>query len=295
LNIALATSDASTEPKREEATLVDALAELGATAEIVDWRSSQEWRRYDVVVVRSTWNYQDHHAAFLRWIDAVASQTRMMNPPGVMKANTVKTYLRVLAEHGVPVVPTQWITPSDLDEIAEIGDVVVKPSVGATGSGLRRFEGSEGVREHVASLLHLGEVMIQPFVRSVAEVGETSAVFIGGRFTHAVHKIAREGEFRVQSEFGGTYSLATPTSHSIEVAERAIDALSGGHDTLAYARVDLVLDEDGSPLVGEVELVEPDLFLSLNPAAARQLAAFITSRTSSGTQAQGGPHLDTSG
>ena len=277
MNIALATSDASTEPTRDEAILVEALAKLRATATIVDWRSSQEWRLYDVVVVRSTWNYQDHHAAFLRWIDEVASQTQMMNPPGVMKVNTVKTYLRVLEEHGVPVVPTQWITPPDIDETAEVGDVVVKPSVGATGSGLRRFESSEGVREHVASLLHLGEVMIQPFLRSVAEVGETSAVFIGGRFTHAVHKVARDGEFRVQSEFGGTYSLTTPTPLSIEIAEQAIDVLSGAHDPLAYARVDLVLGEDGSPLIGEVELVEPDLFLSLNPAAAQQLAGFITS------------------
>ncbi|MDJ0792351.1 MAG: hypothetical protein QNJ71_10685, partial [Acidimicrobiia bacterium] len=188
--IALATSEVSSEPRVDDAMLADALEALGLRTEIVDWRSSRQWGSYDVVVVRSTWNYQDHHAAFLRWIDVVAAQTQLLNPPSVMKSNTVKTYLRVLEEAGIPVVPTRWITSHDLDDLPEFGDVVVKPSVGATGSGLLRFETSEGVREHIESLLPLGEVMIQPFLKSVAEVGETSAIFVGGHFTHAVHKVA---------------------------------------------------------------------------------------------------------
>ncbi|MDJ0790629.1 MAG: hypothetical protein QNJ71_01915, partial [Acidimicrobiia bacterium] len=132
------------------------------------------------------------------------------------------------------------------------------------------------VREHIESLLPLGEVMIQPFLKSVAEVGETSAIFVGGHFTHAVHKVAMEGEFRVQAEFGGTYSLTDLHAHSIGIAEASTDALSDGHDTLAYARVDLVLDDEGAPLVGEVELVEPDLFFSLSPDAARKMAGYIS-------------------
>lgn len=277
MRIALATGDAPGAPTVDDAMLADALGRLGATVEIEDWRSSRRWGSYDVVVVRSTWNYQDHHVEFLGWIDDVATQTLILNPPEVMKANTVKTYLRVLEEHGVPIVPTRWIAGPDVDDLPEGGDVVVKPSVGATGSGLRRFKTSDGVREHVESLLDLGEVMIQPFLPTVAEIGETSVIFIGGRFTHGVHKVAKDGEFRVQSDFGGRYSLATPSPETIMIAEQAIDVVTPGHDTLAYARVDFIEDESGLPLIGEVELVEPDLFLALYPEAAHQLADYIAS------------------
>lgn len=276
MRIALATSELS-EPNTDDALLIDALASLGLAAEPTDWQGSGPWDRYDLVVVRSTWNYQDHHAAYLRWIDLVAAETRLVNPPEVMKPNTVKTYLRVLADRGIPVVPTRWITGADHDGLFDGRDVIVKPSVGASGSGLRRFTTSEGIREHVESLLPLGEVMIQPFLPSIADVGETSVVFIGGRFTHAVQKAAKPGEFRVQSEFGGAERLGTPDPATISIAERAIDALCDDPEALAYARVDLVYDEEGAPLVGEVELVEPGLFLWLNPDAAQQLARHLAS------------------
>lgn len=275
IKVAIATAGGSNKPSSDDTLLADALGQLGAVADLTDWRTVRRWDSYDLVVVRSTWDYHDHHGEFLGWIDDVAAQTVLVNPPEVLRPNTVKTYLRTLEACDVPIVPTQWIAGPDVDNLPRGDDLVVKPSVGASGSGLRRIRSNEGLQEHVASLLSLGEVMIQPFMPTVIDSGETSVIFIGGKFTHAVRKVPRQGDFRVQSSFGGRYSLITPDAGTIRIARQAVNALVHGHHALAFARVDIVQDIDGKPLVGEVELVEPELFLAIHPEAAHQLASYL--------------------
>ena len=248
---------------------------------------SVEWGAYAVVVVRSTWDYPLRRDEFLAWADAVAAVTHIANPPDVLRWNTDKRYLRELEAAGTPVVPTTWIEPGDAVALPEHGAFVVKPAVSAGARDTARHETADAAaREHVDGLIAVGRtVMIQPYLAAIDDVGETALVFAAGEYSHSIRKAAILG---ADVEFvDGLYaeeriSACEPSRDERNVAEQVLDRVLGGRHRLLYARVDVVPAEDGRPMLLELEVTEPSLFLDHAAGSAERFATAIMGRLTGG-------------
>ena len=270
-----------------------ACATSGVALEHRVWSDpSVRWDRYDMVVVRSTWDYLEHLDAFRAWLDRLGALGTLHNPAAVIAWNLDKRYLVDLAEAGVPVVPTTvCATGGEVDQAlaAVSGEVVVKPVVSAGSRNTGRFAAGDPAARRLA-LLILDEgtpVMVQPSVASVATVGEVSTLVFGGQVSHTVRKgplLALGGGL-----VGGTYTqrltpeVLTPSQRAgVESAAAAVHRLVatrfGVDDPLLYARFDVVTLDDGTEAVLEVELAEPSFFLEVDPDAAGRFAAVLAGR-----------------
>jgi glutathione synthase/RimK-type ligase-like ATP-grasp enzyme len=275
--IAIATCNGYDDLKVDDALLREALAAGGAEAESVVWDDPEAgWGGYDLCLVRSTWDYHDKHGGFLAWTRSVAAETRLANPAATVAWNSEKTYLRELEQAGVPVVPTVWVEPGEAIDaeavLAERGwaEAVVKPAVDLGAKNLRRVRAGAGEAEGaLAAVLARGAAMLQPFLPSLEAEGELSLIYIDGELSHAVRKRPAAGDFRVQSIWGGTFEPASPSAVAIEIGDQALAHL---REIPLYARVDLVADPDGDPRLIELELIEPNLYLSTHPIAADRLS-----------------------
>ena len=283
MSVALAVARDLEVMDQDDAPLAAALGRLGVPTEIVHWDDPLEWGAFDVVVIRSTWDYTRRLDEFLDWARAVDTATQLWNPFEVVRWNTHKGYLIELEERGAPVVPTAWLGHGDRVDLADLlatrgwKDVVAKPAVGAGSRGLVRIEpGMEELgQHHLDALLARGDAMVQPFQSAVATQGETSVVFVDGELSHAVRKVPAAGEIRIQVEHGGTYERIEPDDETARLAAWILE--STGHEFL-YARVDLLPDVDGRPQLAELEVVEPSLYLTWVPEAADRLALAIARR-----------------
>ena len=272
----------------DEPLLLAALAAAGLTAAPADWADpGVDWAAADLVVVRSTWDYAPRRDEFLAWARRVAATTTLLNPVEVLEWNTDKRYLTELAAAGLPVVPTAWVTsPAELPEALAVGagDVVVKPVVSAGARDTARF--GAGERAEAAAfarrLLDAGRpVMVQPYLERLDAEGETGLVHLDGAYSHAFGK----GALLAAGPLGpGLFAEETITARTATAEQRAV-----GDDVLAavvertgepplYARVDLVPGPDGRPLLLELELTEPSLFLTVGDGAAGRLATAIAAR-----------------
>ncbi|MBB2923516.1 RimK family alpha-L-glutamate ligase [Cellulomonas cellasea] len=258
--------------------VVAALRTRGATVTVSPWREPSVTQvPADVVVIRSTWDYQEHPDEFRTVLGAFAAP--VLNPLDVVGWNLHKSYLLELARAGVPVVPTALVRAGSDEPVPDVDapEVVLKPAISANAWGLGRFAtGSAEAADHLRTLTATGDVLVQPYLPEIL-AGERSVVVIGGRVSHAVRKTPAAGEFRVQAEYGGTDTAHTPTAAEVEVAHAALACVPGGPEALLYARVDLVGPED-APLLIELELVEPELFLDLAPGSADRFAAALLAR-----------------
>ena len=263
----------------DDRLVIPELARLGVTAEPVVWdEPSVDWDDYGLAVVRSAWDYVERRDEFLAW---AASVPCLANPAPVLAWNTDKRYLRDL-EADAPVVPTTWLEPGDHVELAGEGIVVIKPSVGAGSRDAGRFDLASAERElavkHVTRLLDRGEtVMVQPYLDAVESEGETAMLFMAGEFSHAIGKeallrgpdVAVDGLFRPES-----ISARVPSAAELDVAARVLEAARAFVPDVLYARVDVLPTVEG-PVLLELELSEPSLFLRHDPGAASRFAAAI--------------------
>jgi O-ureido-D-serine cyclo-ligase len=310
--IALVTAHEARALDEDLPPLVAALRALGADVDTPIWDDpAVDWARYDASVIRSTWDYADRIDEFLAWTERTASQTRLFNPPGVLRWNTDKHYLRDLARAGVPVVPTRFVEPGEAP--AEVlasflrggtgalsvgradgfDEFVVKPAVGAGSRDAARYRRDEALRatNHLARLLEGGRsTLLQPYLSRVDDVGETALIHIDGRFSHAIRKAAllRLGEGFVAGLFAPEeISARQPGADELAVSAAACAAIVGG-PTL-YARIDLIRDAEGRPVVLELELAEPSLFFAFAPGSAERFAAAILARCAGrGESSEGG-------
>jgi len=268
----------------DDGALLAALAEVGISATPAIWDDPTiDWSAFDGVVIRTTWDYDQRRDQFVDWAVEVESVTRLWNPAEVVRWNTHKGYLIELEERGVPVVPTAWLSHGDTVDLHALAHsrrwddgVVIKPAVGAGSRGLSVVDTHPGDGQAALdALLAQGDAMVQPLLRRVATDGERSLVCIDGRYSHAIRKVPRHGDSRVQVEFGGTYLPDDPTDDLVALAEWVVDVT--GHDLL-YARVDLVPEDDGTWQVGEVEATEPSLYLDRVDGAAARFATALAAR-----------------
>jgi len=274
----------------DDLPLVRALADLGHQASMVPWdQPGVDWAAFDATVIRATWDYTTRREDFLAWARSVP---RLYNPAPVVESNTDKTYLAGLADAGLPVVPTRLVPPGAELELPETGEFVLKPSIGAGSRGVGRFDAArpgahQRAREHAERLHALGRtVLVQPYLDAVDGAGETAMIFIDGVFSHAARKGPMlQPDVRHPVDGGALYieeniSSRQPSEAELAVAERVFKHVNAElAETLLYARIDLLPGPDG-PVVGELELVEPSLFLLHADGAAARLAAAISARVS---------------
>jgi hypothetical protein len=283
--VALVTCSSLRELTDDDRPLLVELAKLGIEAEPAVWDDpSAAWNSFDLTLIRSVWDYHLKPDAVRAWVARLEkSGAALWNPPRVLLANADKSYLKTLEAAGVSIAPTAWAErgdAADLDAILERegwDEAVVKPVVSAGAYRTRRVRrGSSQGREALADVLAHSGAMIQPYLPEIASEGEWSFIFLGGEFSHAVLKTPRPGDFRVQEEHGGSTRRAEPLP---ELLAQAREAAVAGPGPWLYARVDGVR-RGRELLVVELELIEPSLYLSYEPAAARRLAAAVKERLS---------------
>lgn len=240
----------------------------------------------DLMVLRTTWDYWDRLEEFRQFLKANIPWSRLENTATTALANLDKTYLRELEAAGVPIVPTIFVTKgSEPDAIAQAksdnwSPLIIKPTIAAAAVGLKKFDRPDNTAaDYLIELTNTGGAMVQPYLPRITTEGETSLVYFDNAFSHAVTKIPAPGDFRSQVDFGGAYTLVEPTEAQLHVAELALTAWEARYgDKPLYARVDLVPGHDGQPLLGELELIEPELFLDMDGHAAEMFAAAILAR-----------------
>ncbi|MCX4243059.1 ATP-grasp domain-containing protein [Paraliomyxa miuraensis] len=265
----------------EDRLVTEALAAHGIATERVSWsRASTPWERFDAAVLRTTWDYCDRFAEFSAWLERVSTRTRLLNPPALVRWNVDKHYLADLRARGVAIVPTVFVERGDPTPLAEqlrthgLDEAVIKPAISGAARHTYRVRADTAVdhQPQWAERLREQAMLLQPFQRDVIERGEVTLAVIDGRVTHALCKVPKPGDFRVQDDHGGSVHPHEPSAQEVALAERAIAACDPAP---LYGRVDMVRTADGSPAVMELELVEPELWFRREPPAATRLAAAI--------------------
>jgi glutathione synthase/RimK-type ligase-like ATP-grasp enzyme len=264
--------------------LVSELEARGVRARWACWDDpAVDWAAADLVAVRSTWDYHRRCAEFLEWAGTVEKDTRLLNGADVFAWNADKAYLAAIADR-VPVVPTSLLDDHTLvaglgAAIDRFGTVVVKGRTGASGVGVVLAERTDDQR---LSGLTAGPWIVQPLVESVRTRGETSVFVLGGTAVSQVDKLPGAGEFRVHEEYGGVSRPVPLADEPAAVAVAAMREVSSLLDAgLDYGRVDLV-EHDGRLVVGEIELIEPGLYLDVVPGNAGAFAEMVAGRVSPG-------------
>jgi glutathione synthase/RimK-type ligase-like ATP-grasp enzyme len=278
--VALATCVEVPELDEDGPALIAALAARGVEGVPAVWDAEIDWGRFDLVVVRSAWDYAERRDEFLDWAARLA---RVLNPLPVLRWSTDKRYLAELEAAGVPVVPTLFLEPGEAFE-APTGRFVVKPVFSAGGRASARYEPEEAAAAaaHVEALHAEGRAaMVQPHVDGVERAGEIALVYLGGSYSHAVRKrvsLRRGTPDAPELYLEESVEPAEPSEADLRAAEAALTATP--FDDLLYARVDLVHDPE--PLVLELELAEPSLYLLYGEGSAGRLAELIATAASHG-------------
>ncbi|CAM5792518.1 ATP-grasp domain-containing protein [Cellulomonas persica] len=299
--LALATCAELPELDPDDVPLREALEARGVATDVVVWDDpTVDWGTYHHVLIRSTWDYTQRPVQFVDWTRRVEASSTLLNPAAVVQWNVDKTYLRDLEARDVPTVPTIWLDPArNFDSRAihtrfpAFGDFVVKPTVSAGSRDTGRYRADETPQRsqaimHAKNLLGVGRwVMIQRYLRQVDTVGETALVFFDGEFSHAVRKGALlQGPYKEGSDEGHLYheetmSPAEPSEAELELARRVVGVLPdvlGASEPLLYARVDLIPDDEGNPVLLELELTEPSLFFQHADGALDRFVDAVVAR-----------------
>ena len=294
--IVLVTAIASLHLDDDMPPLQDACARAGLVADVRAWDDATvSWGRYDLALLRSPWDYMEHHARFIAWCERVGRATTLLNPPALVRWNTDKHYLADLAADGIAVVPTTFVEP-DADPVPaleamlaahpEATDIVVKPAISAGSKDTARYRRDEAfaAANHIGRLLEADRsVMLQPYLGAVDVHGETALLYFDGVYSHAIRKapLLRPGEpAGDHTAWPDAIAPRDPADDERALADRilaAVTARNGGVPPV-YARIDLVRDAAGAPCLLEAELTEPSLFFGHAPGAADRLVAALRGR-----------------
>ena len=273
--IALVTCSNYPKLTESDRLLAAALTDAGTQPMAVDWRDeSARWREFDLAVLRSTWDYHLYPDEFSSWIDQVAMATHLVNSAPLVRWNCNKRYLEELRQRGVPLLPFVLVEPESPVPLQTPGpwpqtDIVVKPLVGASAWQIVRTHRSR-LQDVVTPELRRHGYLVQAYGQEI-EQGEYSIIFFDGQFSHAVLKKPKSGDFRTQPELGASQTIVRPPGSILGEAAVVLDALP---EQPTYARIDGIV-QNGHFVLMEAELIEPELFFRLAPAAAHSLATVL--------------------
>jgi len=261
--------------------LISALEAQGISVNCKSWDDPHyDWSQSKALVFRSIWDYFKRFEEFRAWLEVVKEKTQLINEYSLIKWNMDKHYLADLEAKDIAIVPTVYIDSGAHRSIDEVcrdrgwKDVIIKPAVAGTA-----FLTYKVLKDERAKFENLFEglvadrdMLIQPFIATIASQGEASLMVFNGKYSHAILKKAKKGEYRVQDNFGGSVHDYEPTPTEIAFAESCFAACT---PQPAYGRADILWDTDGNILLGELEIIEPELWLRLQPESAQALAAGI--------------------
>lgn len=265
----------------EEDLVKGQLENKGLKVNRISWDDQEyRWSESAFILFRSSWDYFERYPEFMAWLGEVKNVTSLINSYELIKWNLDKHYLLDLVKSGVHIPPTRFIEQGEkgslADKVAEYAwkEIILKPVVSAGAFNTFRFTAEETdlMEDQYRKLIRGEAMMIQEFQEAVPREGELSFMLFGGRFTHAVLKKAKLGDFRVQDDFGGSVHNYKPEEEEIRLAENILS--SCGKNPI-YARVDLIRDMQGKLALGELELFEPELWFRFYPEAAGALADAI--------------------
>jgi glutathione synthase/RimK-type ligase-like ATP-grasp enzyme len=265
----------------DDRLLSNALAARGLSSVRVDWSdASVDWASFKLAVFRTTWDYFDRFPEFTAWLTRAEREVRFINDATTARWNLDKHYLGDLERRGVAIVPSVYHEAGSRETIPELlarsgwREGVLKPCVSGAARHTYRVntETAAALQERLAPVMEGEAFLYQPFVHDILVGGERSVMVLGGVATHAVRKVPRVGDFRVQDDHGGSWSPYEPTAEEIAFAQRATAAVA---PRPAYGRVDIVRGNDGALQLMELELIEPELWLRSKPEAATRFAAAI--------------------
>jgi hypothetical protein len=262
-----------------------ALGQHSVEASTAVWTDPEvSWHTFDLVVANGAWDHIHHAEEFAAWAQRVSQVVPVVNSPAVLSWNMDKHYLAALASEGVPTVPTTWVEPGDrgrADVALPDGEFVVKPAISGGGFETARY----GPEEHAVATAHIGRLlaggrtaMVQPYQSSVDTQGEVGLIYLGGRFSHAIHKnpLLFTGAGVQQDLWDKMVIVATqPHESQLDLATATLSAAERLVGPSTYARVDIVALGDGTPAILELELVDPALYLELSPSAVGRFAEVL--------------------
>lgn len=258
---------------------VGPLAELGWEVETLSWRQTdRSWSDFECVVIRTTWDYQKTPNEFLAVLAEIGSRTRLENPLDIVRWNLDKRYLRDMEKRGCRIVPTIWDAAYSAGEfgrwLAELNtnEIIIKPTVSATAGHTYRLTAYDPSLEAVFANRPF---LVQPFMPNIIAEGEYSLFYFNGELSHAINKMPKPADFRVQEEHGGIIAEIHPDADLLVAGRETVSTI--GRDLL-YTRVDFVRDGEGGFSLMELELIEPALYLRMNSGASKRFAEAIVAR-----------------
>ncbi len=234
-----------------------------------------DWSTYDAVIIGTTWDYWDRRDEYVQTLAKIGDATHLWNPIEMVRWNIDKRYLRDLEAKGAPMIPTLWLDDPSETAITEAfdhlknDDLVIKRQIGASSDGQHRIRRGDPIPGVTLPMF------AQPFQTAIINEGEYSFIFVDGELSHVLNKQAAEGDYRIQSEFGGFEKPHEPSPQDEQAATHIMSLLD---ETPLYARVDMLRREDGALALMEIELIEPYLYPEQGPELGPRLAAAIERR-----------------
>ena len=271
----------------EDRLVADALQKRELRVTRKSWDDPNfDWSSTKYAMFRSTWDYIHRVTEFSDWLQNVSEQTQLINSKKLIEWNFDKHYLLDLEKTGIAIPNTCFIekgTHNTLKEIHEkaidqqifnASTLVLKPCVsgGARHTYKIPVQAIAQYEEVFQDLVTNESMMVQEFQQNIVDQGEISMMVFNGQFAHAVLKVAKSGDFRVQDDFGGSVQQYNASKEEIEFAERTV---LSAPELPMYARVDIFRDNDNKLALAELEVFEPELWFRLNPEAANLLAKNI--------------------
>ncbi len=265
----------------EQELLKSAFESQGLKVDITYWDNpSYEWQQTKSVLFRTVWDYFERFDEFWEWLEQVKTKTRLINSYELIKWNIDKHYLKDLKNNDIQVVPTYFADRENnisLQEIANLNDwkhIVIKPAISASAFNTYKITNDEIEQKEQLfhELLQTHDMLVQPFFPTISELGEASLMVFGGKFTHAILKKAKAGDFRVQDDFGGTVHDYNPTQEEIKFAEKVFQSCTS---LPIYGRVDIVWDSNKHIYLSELEIIEPELWIRNRPESANKIAEAV--------------------
>ncbi len=262
----------------EDGLLKKALEDRGLRVSRVNWdHPGFDWSSSRYLVFRTTWDYFERYPEFSEWLEKVRTVSRLVNPYEIIRWNRDKHYLGDLQRRGIPIPPTLLVEMGDKRSLKKIlartgwSEAILKPVISG-GARHTYWLDSSNAGDHEAvfrNLVASESLMLQEFQPSILREGELAFMVFGGKYSHAILKKAREGDFRVQDDFGGSVHEYKASPAEIDFAERVVSLCN---PLPVYARVDLMRGDSNELYVSELELIEPELWFRNHPEAAVRFA-----------------------
>jgi glutathione synthase/RimK-type ligase-like ATP-grasp enzyme len=269
----------------EDSLLQAALEKIGLRVARKSWDDVEfDWSSTKFALFRTTWDYFNRFAEFEIWLKKAAAQCTLIHDAELVYWNLDKHYLGDLKSQGINIAPTYFVEPGYADSLQNFikdinfNEYILKPAIAGTARHTYKFKAEEANKHETifAELLQNESLLVQEYQHQITTKGEISLVLFGGKFSHAVLKTAKPGDFRVQDDFGGTVHDYKPKPDEIAFAEKAIQACEPFKPI--YARVDIFWDNQDQLCLAELEMIEPELWFRKDEHAAGRFAEVLKAR-----------------